>query len=293
MSPLEALLGLLKQRGYAFTAVTPLTHSRVLDRPWSGPPNLRDIFGWSRTFERTDLDPELLVLLESAGAVEQVGDKLRSRVRVASLGPDLFLQSAFPTSGHDAVFFGPDTYRFARFLQAAIPRLADKPAHIIDMGTGSGAGGIVAARLLPEARLTLVDVNSAALKLAAINSAAAGVEADLVTSDRIPAGADLIVANPPYMIDPDKRAYRDGGDLLGGAVALDWARQAVEAKATMLLYTGAAFTGGRSPLLEALRELGASISVEEIDPDVFGEELAQPAYAEVERIAAIGAVIGG
>ena len=67
----------------------------------------------------------------------------------------------------------------------------------------------------------------------------------------------------------------------------------IEAEATMLLYTGAAFTGGRAPLLDALRELDASVSVEEIDPDVFGEELEQPAYAEVERIAAIGAVIGG
>ena len=295
MNPLEALLGHLKQREYAFTAVTPLTHQRVIARPWSGRPSLRDIFGWSRPFDRGDLDPELLELLERAGAVEEGGDKLRSRFRVASLGPDLFLHSAFPTSSSDAVFFGPDTYRFARFLEAAIPRLRDKPAHIIDMGAGSGAGGIVAARLVPGARLTLVDVNRAALQLAAINASTAGIQAELVESDRIPAGAELIVANPPYMIDPEKRAYRDGGDLLGGAVALDWARQALEAKATMLLYTGAAFTERGAPVLDALCQLcsdaGASLSVAEIDPDVFGEELEQPAYAEVERIAVVAAVI--
>jgi hypothetical protein len=105
-----------------------------------------------------------------------------------------------------------------------------------------------------------------------------------------------VIANPPYMIDPARRSYRDGGDLHGGAVALDWAKQALASGSTMLLYTGAAIVRGASPLIEALHEAcssaGASLDVEEIDPDVFGDELEQPAYAEVERIAVIGAVIG-
>ena len=36
---------------------------------------------------------------------------------------------------------------------------------------------------------------------------------------------------------------------------------------------------------------GCSLRYDEIDPDIFGEELERPRYAEVERIAAIGAVI--
>ena len=35
------------------------------------------------------------------------------------------------------------------------------------------------------------------------------------------------------------------------------------------------------------REKSAKVHYEEIDPDVFGEELENPAYAEVERIAAV------
>jgi len=31
--------------------------------------------------------------------------------------------------------------------------------------------------------------------------------------------------------------------------------------------------------------------VDGVDPDVFGEELGQPAYGEVERIAAVGLVV--
>ena len=108
----------------------------------------------------------------------------------------------------------------------------------------------------------------------------------------MPEGADLVIANPPYIMDEARRAYRDGGGLYGGEVALDWVRQALERMApggTMLLYTGASVVAGEAPLVAELRRLGAEI--EEIDPDVFGEELDRPAYAEVERIAVILATI--
>ncbi|MBV8688289.1 MAG: methyltransferase [Alphaproteobacteria bacterium] len=294
---LEALLRWLKAAGYRFTAVTPATHARVLARARRGPADLRDALGWSRPFAPGDLPGEAVRLMTQAGLLEEVGEHCRSRLRAATLGADLFLHSAFPTSGNDAVFFGPDTYRFARFIAAAAPALAP-PGSIVDMGAGSAAGGIAAARIFPEAALTLVDVNPAALRLARVNAAAAGVAARIVKAERVPPGADLVLANPPYMIDEDGRAYRHGGDLHGGAVALEWAEQALEGLnpgGTLLLYTGAAMIEGRAPLVEALRarcaEAGAACAVEELDPDVFGEELEKEAYAEVERIAALGITI--
>ena len=122
--------------------------------------------------------------------------------------------------------------------------------------------------------------------------------ADILQSDKVPEDADLVIANPPYMMDFAARSYRDGGSLLGGAIALDWARQALASLGpggAMLLYTGAAFTDGHAPLMAALESLcgerGARLEIEEIDPDVFGEELDQPGYERVERIAAVGAVL--
>ena len=48
-------------------------------------------------------------------------------------------------------------------------------------------------------------------------------------------------------------------------------------------------------LAESLAQLaadyGASLSYREIDPDVFGEELARPVYRDVDRIALVAAVI--
>jgi len=47
----------------------------------------------------------------------------------------------------------------------------------------------------------------------------------------------------------------------------------------------------RAALADLTRRRGARLVYEEIDPDVFGASLARPSYAEVERIAAVGAVI--
>ena len=291
------LLGLLKAAHYRFTAVTPATHAHVLERRCPRP-DLRDIFGWNRPFEHHDLNPDLLNCLDCGSALDRDGGTLRSRVRVASLGHDLFLHSEYPTLAPDAVFFGPDTYRFARFVSEQIPVLPKAPKSVVDMGAGSGAGGIVAAHLIPGAHVRAVDVNLRALKYAAINAEAASVELEPVQSSELPAGADLVIANPPYIMDTGRRAYRDGGELYGGQVARDWTRQALETMAsngTMLLYSGAAFVNGHSPLIDALRsactEAGADLHLEETDPDVFGEELAEPAYAKVERIAVICATI--
>lgn len=290
------LLRLLKQADYRFTAVTPATHARVLARR-RGTASLADIFGWNRPFLQHELQPELLQYLADADMLESALEELRSRVRVAGLGDDLFLHSAYPTDEQDAVFFGPDTYRFVRFVREQATQLQPAPQWIVDMGAGSGAGAIAAAHLFPNARVTAVDVNSAALRFATVNAKAAQVDVETVQASTIPKGPDLVIANPPYIIDSQRRAYRDGGKLFGGQIALDWTKQALDALApggTMLLYTGASVVNGHVPLREALNgacNSRATIRIEETDPDVFGEELDQPAYADVERIAVICATI--
>lgn len=295
--PLLELLQQLRARDYEFTAVTPRTHARMHARQILGPPTLRHVFGWNRQFAPHDLEPRLLSLLEAADALQELQGGLRTKVRVASLEGSLFLHSSYPTDTRDSVFFGPDTYRFARFISQQLRRLG-APAWIVDMGAGSGAGGIVAASVTDAKRITLVDINRAALQLARINAAMCELQVETIADSAIPTGPDVVIANPPYMMDPSKRAYRDGGALLGGSVALEWAQQALEAMApggVMLLYTGAAYQEGVAPLIHALGRIcadaSAVLTVEELDPDVFGDELDNPAYAEIERIAAVGAVI--
>lgn len=47
-----------------------------------------------------------------------------SAVRVSRVLDSLFLHSAYPTTAHDAVFLGPDSYRFADLIVAQMPKLA-------------------------------------------------------------------------------------------------------------------------------------------------------------------------
>jgi len=58
-----------------------------------------------------------------------------------------------------------------------------------------------------------------------------------------------------------------------------------------LLYTGSAIVDGADSLLQLikddLQQSRARYVYEELDPDVFADELLQPAYADVERIAVV------
>src|SRR5690606_6503228 len=85
----------------------------------------------------------------------------------------LFLHSAWPTLASDAVFFGPDTYRFANaiteFLTAgACVRRA------VDIGCGAGPGAVVVALERPQAEVFAVDTNDLALRYTAVNARLAG-----------------------------------------------------------------------------------------------------------------------
>jgi release factor glutamine methyltransferase len=278
---------------YHFVTVTPATHQRINRRRPVLAPSLRDIFGWSRPFGAAALPGSMRDLLEAAGALVESEEGYRSAVRFSSLAAHLFVHSAYPTVDPAAVFFGPDTYRFSSMLLARAPACS---TCIVDVGCGSGAGGILLAAR--GQRVILTDVNEEALRLARVNVALAGVDnVETVRADvlaGIEGGIDLIISNPPYMADPKRRAYRDGGGTLGEALSV---RIVVESLGRLrpggrlLLYTGTPVVEGRDVFRDAVGPALASGAVTfeyaEIDPDVFGEELDRPGYATVERIAAV------
>lgn len=298
-----ALLDLLRRlddEGYDFVTPTPLTHARVLKRRGAEPGRtLRDILGWSLPFEPVNAPAGLVPMLQAAGALASDGKRLRSTVRVSRLHGLLFLHSAYPTTGRNAVFLGPDSYRFADFIAAEFTGAERGP--LLDVGGGGGVGALAAGLRAPAAELWLTDVNRKALRFAALNARHAGRRLRTLEADGLqgaPAHLQVALANPPY-IAGGGQTYSDGGDLHGGRLSLDWAAAALARLAPggrLLLYTGSAILdGGRDELKARLSEMadgdGAKMRYREIDPDVFGEELGREAYAGVERIAAVGCVI--
>ena len=64
---------------------------------------------------------------------------------------------------------------------------------------------------------------------------------------------------------------------------------------SLLLYTGVPIIDGQDAFLEAVTQklefAAVNYTYNEIDPDIFGEELANPAYMNVDRIAAVVLIV--
>lgn len=294
----------LQRAGYDFTAVTPLTHHYHNQRFGHGAAqHLRDIFGWNRPFEPALVSHNEFKLMQRAGILVQQNDMWRSNVRWSSLNSMLCAHSAYPTDAQNAVFFGPDTYRFAHLIQPwlqANNTSANKTTvgRAVDIGCGSGAGALLVAKACPNAEVLAVDINHEALRLTAINAQLAEVDnvvpvySNLL--DEVAGKFDLIIANPPYMLDPLERDYRHGGGKLGAELSIrivDTALSRLAPGGTLLLYTGIAIVDGVDPFLMNLKHQLSSYNGQwhysEMDPDVFSDELLKPAYHQVERIAAV------
>jgi SAM-dependent methyltransferase len=304
MTPFQAnaLLTLgttLRQAGYRFMTVTPSTHRRINGRPGNEQArDLRDVFGWSRPFSAAILPPGMLELMVSAGVLAGEGNALRSTVRASTLDDLLLFHSAFPTQADDAVFFGPDTYRFVGAMRRAFASADPAPMRAVDVGCGSGAGALTVARAFPAADVIGADVNTAALALSRVNARLNDVATFTACESDLFAGVegevDLIVSNPPFVVDPDERRYRHGGGDRGAELS----RRIVEEGLVrlrpggrLLLYTGVALSGIDDHFLDSIRARldaeCASWSYEELDPDIFGGQLGEAGYEEVERIAAV------
>lgn len=298
-SPLVRLGEALRARGYQFTTVTPVTHTRVnvrLENAWAR--DLAGVFGWSRPFRRETVGEELFALMEAAQVLIPHGEGWLSAVRCSTLASQLFFHSRFPTREADAVFFGPDTYRFAQAIELHL-QSQSMLRRAVDIGCGAGPGAVLLALARPRAEVLALDINPQALAFCAVNAELAGCSQRLMVGESnllrdVGGQFDLIVSNPPYMLDSAQRAYRHGGGDLGAALSLaivDAALPRLNPGGSLLLYTGIAIGNGHDPFLaycqERLADEQCRWSYRELDPDVFGEQLDEPGYESVERIAAV------
>lgn len=100
-------------------------------------------------------------------------------------------------------------------------------ARVLDVGCGYGPIGLSAARLVPEGRVTMIDINERAVELAQENARLNGISnVRIVQSDLFEAvqgeAFDVILTNPPIRTGKDTvhRIYEEGAALLaaGGSM---------------------------------------------------------------------------
>ncbi len=99
-------------------------------------------------------------------------------------------------------------------------------ARILDIGTGSGCIAVSLSKRIPQAEVTAWDVSEEALVVARSNNAALGGNVFFEKQDVLASSAerdrqfDVIVSNPPYVTESDKREMEPNVLLWEPSVAL-------------------------------------------------------------------------
>jgi release factor glutamine methyltransferase len=152
------------------------------------------------------------------------------------------------------------------------PAVRDDGFEIADVGTGSGILAVTAAKKLPTARVTAIDISPGALKVAAANAAAHGVSerVALVESDlfaKVPADKkfDFIVSNPPYIttaemaeLDRDVADYEPRTALEAGPRGTEVIERLLPQAAERLVSGGRLFIELSPQIHEAVQKLIAA-----------------------------------
>ena len=111
----------------------------------------------------------------------------------------------------------------------ALELIAGRAAHVVDLGTGSGAIALAVRHRCPAATLTATDASQAALNVAAGNALRLELKVEFAAGDWWQAVAgrrfNLALSNPPYVAGDDphlaalthepRSALTPGGDGLG------------------------------------------------------------------------------
>ena len=177
---------------------------------------------WLTAHADNDVDPS------AVATFRQLVQRRRSGEPVAyMIGKREFYGLEFHVTP-DVLIPRPDT---ETLVDAALARMPAGDCDVLDLGTGSGCIAIAIAHERPAARVTAVDVSSAALSIARENAKANRVNIQFLQASWFEGLAgrrfDMILSNPPYVAigDPHLRRgdlrFEPSVALAGGSDGLD------------------------------------------------------------------------
>jgi release factor glutamine methyltransferase len=102
----------------------------------------------------------------------------------------------------------PETEELVEWILSGFPPSGARG--ILDIGTGTGCIAISLAKNLPNAKISALDISEEALKIAEANAKLNKVEVnffqtDILAAETLPKKYDVIVSNPPYVRELEKK----------------------------------------------------------------------------------------
>lgn len=152
----------------------------------------------------------------SPGALEKFEDALRRLSRHEPVqyitGKTEFFGLEFRVS-KDVLIPRPETEELVQWIIEDLQKKEKNDLKILDIGTGSGCIAISLARNLPQAKVSAIDISEEALKIARKNAESNEVQVQLIRKDILQTADlgekyDVIVSNPPYVRELEKKAMQ-------------------------------------------------------------------------------------
>lgn len=105
----------------------------------------------------------------------------------------------------------PETEELVEWIAEDLKGRTD--VRILDIGTGSGCIALALARRLPGAKVTAWDISDDALRIAEANAGRLGLDVEFLKRDALDADVaegvqacyDVVVSNPPYICDAERK----------------------------------------------------------------------------------------
>lgn len=191
-------------RRAAVAALIPLYGRREAE--WMTRLTLEYVTGWSRVDLLVDADKELgEVRVE---AVKNIVDRLLNHEPLQYiLGYEDFMGLKINVNP-SVLIPRPETQELVNIIIDREAKASD--LSVLDAGTGSGAIAVALSRNLRFASVTAIDNSDAALEVARSNAErlrtpVTFVNADMLSPTSLPgAPFDIIVSNPPYVLDSER-----------------------------------------------------------------------------------------
>jgi len=168
-----------------------------------------EYLNWPKT--RIHLDPEFIVPSEKASYFnEALQDLIEKRPIQYIIGKSWFNEKEYIVNA-DVLIPRPETEELCNLIFLDNSQDQYKDIAVLDIGTGSGCIAIDLKMKFPYAKILAVDQSPAALRVARQNAEYNSAKVDFMELDILDSGTwgkvsgyDIIVSNPPYILESEK-----------------------------------------------------------------------------------------